>query len=192
VRSGPGEARTILLFHIISARPSKQPLTVRTFLKVYMELGSYFLFLQEQIKDIIIISQLLKRQVQQLLKCQVLPSLRLQRCHRAHPRRRRRFHHGVCTAVQRLLNQVPINNNISLPQCVLTVIFRHEQAPALVQPQPAGMLKVRCGPRAVCRARLGAARQRRHWHRSSAGVDCACLPLRSCPPCPPLRPWVIV
>jgi hypothetical protein len=28
---------------------------VRTFLKVYMELGSYFLFLQEQIKDIIIL-----------------------------------------------------------------------------------------------------------------------------------------
>ena len=28
---------------------------VRTFLKVYMELSSYFLFLQEQIKDIIII-----------------------------------------------------------------------------------------------------------------------------------------
>jgi len=28
-----------------SARPSKQPLMVRTFLKVYMELGSYFLFL---------------------------------------------------------------------------------------------------------------------------------------------------
>jgi hypothetical protein len=28
---------------------------VRTFLKVYMELGSYFLFLQEQITDIIII-----------------------------------------------------------------------------------------------------------------------------------------
>ena len=48
-------ARTILLFHIISARPSKQPRMVRTFLKVYMELGSYFLFLQEQIKDIIII-----------------------------------------------------------------------------------------------------------------------------------------
>jgi len=42
VRSGPGAARTILLM-------------VRTFLKVYMELGSYFLFLQEQIKDIIII-----------------------------------------------------------------------------------------------------------------------------------------
>ena len=40
VRSGPGAARTILLFHIISARPSKQPLRVRTFLKVYMELGS--------------------------------------------------------------------------------------------------------------------------------------------------------
>jgi hypothetical protein len=42
VRSGLGEARTILLLHIISARPSKQPLMVRTFLKVYMELGSYF------------------------------------------------------------------------------------------------------------------------------------------------------
>jgi hypothetical protein len=28
---------------------------VRTFLKVYMELSSYFLFLQKQIKDIIII-----------------------------------------------------------------------------------------------------------------------------------------
>ena len=56
VRSGPGEARTILLLHIISVRPSKQPLMVRTFLKVYMELGSYFLFLQEQIKDIIIIA----------------------------------------------------------------------------------------------------------------------------------------
>ena len=55
MRSGPGAARTILPFHIISARPSKQPLMVRTFLKVYMELGSYFLFLQEQIKDIIII-----------------------------------------------------------------------------------------------------------------------------------------
>jgi hypothetical protein len=54
VRSGPGEARTILLLHTISVRPSKQPLMVRTFLKVYMELGSYFLFLQEQIKDIII------------------------------------------------------------------------------------------------------------------------------------------
>jgi GTPase involved in cell partitioning and DNA repair len=54
VRSGPGEARTILLLHIISVRPSKQSLMVRTFLKVYIELGSYFLFLQEQIKDIII------------------------------------------------------------------------------------------------------------------------------------------
>jgi hypothetical protein len=42
MRSGPGEARTILLLHIISVRPSKQPLMVRTFLKVYMELGSYF------------------------------------------------------------------------------------------------------------------------------------------------------
>ena len=45
---------TILLSHIISARPSKQPLMVRTFLKVYMEIGFYSLFLQEQIKDIII------------------------------------------------------------------------------------------------------------------------------------------
>ena len=54
VRSRPGAARTILLSHIISARPSQQPLMVRTFLKVYMELGFYFLFLQEQIKDIII------------------------------------------------------------------------------------------------------------------------------------------
>ena len=41
----------------ISARPSKQPLMVRTFLKVYMELGFYFLFLQEQIKDIIILQK---------------------------------------------------------------------------------------------------------------------------------------
>ena len=56
MRSGPGEARTILLLHIISVRPSKQPLMVLNFLKVYTELGSYFLFLQEQIKDIIIIN----------------------------------------------------------------------------------------------------------------------------------------
>jgi hypothetical protein len=55
VRSGPREARTILVLHIISVRPSKHPLMVRTFLKVYMEIGSSFLFLQEQIKDIIII-----------------------------------------------------------------------------------------------------------------------------------------
>ena len=32
------------------------PLMVRTFLKVYIEIGSYFLFLKEQIKDIIIIT----------------------------------------------------------------------------------------------------------------------------------------
>ena len=56
VRSRPGAARTILLSHIISARPSKQPLMVRTFLKVYMKLGSYFLFSKEQIKEIIIIN----------------------------------------------------------------------------------------------------------------------------------------
>ena len=42
VKSGPGEARTILLLHITSARPSKQPRMVRTFLKGYMELGSSF------------------------------------------------------------------------------------------------------------------------------------------------------
>jgi len=40
VRSGPGEARTILLLHIISVRPSKQPLMVRTFLKVFCILYS--------------------------------------------------------------------------------------------------------------------------------------------------------
>ena len=55
MRSGQGAARTILLLHIIRVRPSKQPRMVRTFLNVDMELGSYFLFLQEQIKDIIII-----------------------------------------------------------------------------------------------------------------------------------------
>ena len=42
MRSGPGAARTILLLRVICASPSKQPLMVRTFLKVYMELGSYF------------------------------------------------------------------------------------------------------------------------------------------------------
>ena len=35
---------TILLLHIISVRPSKQPLMVRTFLKVYMDLGPFFCF----------------------------------------------------------------------------------------------------------------------------------------------------
>ncbi len=42
MRSGSGASRTILLIHIISDRPSKQTLMVRTFLKVYMDLGSYF------------------------------------------------------------------------------------------------------------------------------------------------------
>jgi hypothetical protein len=51
---GVSRSGSILLSHIISDRPSKQSLMVRTFQKVYMELGSYFLFLQEQIKDIII------------------------------------------------------------------------------------------------------------------------------------------
>jgi hypothetical protein len=35
VRSGPGAARTIPLFHTISARPPKQPRMVGTFLKVH-------------------------------------------------------------------------------------------------------------------------------------------------------------
>jgi hypothetical protein len=35
VRSRPGAARTILLFHIISARPSKQPRMVGSTLGVY-------------------------------------------------------------------------------------------------------------------------------------------------------------
>jgi hypothetical protein len=61
VRSGPGEVRTILLLHIISVRPSKQPLVVRVFLKVYVEIDSSFLFLQEQIKDIIIIETTSRR-----------------------------------------------------------------------------------------------------------------------------------
>ncbi len=69
MRSGPGEARTILLLHIISVRPSEQPLMVRTFLKVYMELGSSFLFLQEQIKDIIMRGLL-------VLETRVVPQLR--------------------------------------------------------------------------------------------------------------------
>ena len=44
----------------MSARPSKQPRMVRTFLKVYMERGSYFLFLQEQVKDIIIMTSIIE------------------------------------------------------------------------------------------------------------------------------------
>ena len=36
MRSGPGAARTILLFHIISASPSKQPLMVGRILGVYI------------------------------------------------------------------------------------------------------------------------------------------------------------
>ena len=52
VRSGSEEARTILLFHIISVRPSKQPL-VRTFPQGIYGARLLFFFLQEQIKDII-------------------------------------------------------------------------------------------------------------------------------------------
>ena len=39
VRSGPGAARTILLFHTISARPLKQPRMVRTFHRYTRGLG---------------------------------------------------------------------------------------------------------------------------------------------------------
>ncbi len=48
VRSGSGKARTILLLHIISVSPHKQSLMVCTFLKVYMDLCSYFLFLKNK------------------------------------------------------------------------------------------------------------------------------------------------
>jgi hypothetical protein len=42
-RAGSGSHSGMELWRsIISVRPSKQPLMVRTFLKVYMELGSYF------------------------------------------------------------------------------------------------------------------------------------------------------
>ena len=55
----PGAALVVVCLAVVTLPPrstSKQPLMVRTFLKVYMELVSYFLFLQEQIKDIIIIA----------------------------------------------------------------------------------------------------------------------------------------
>jgi hypothetical protein len=58
VRSGPGAARTILLFHTISVRPSKQAGKVGSTLGVYIFalifVSARTLFLQEQIKDIII------------------------------------------------------------------------------------------------------------------------------------------
>ena len=50
----PALRAEVALCRVPGQGPSKQPLMVRTFLKVYMELSSYFLFLQEQIKDIII------------------------------------------------------------------------------------------------------------------------------------------
>jgi hypothetical protein len=37
VRSGPGAARTMLLFHTLSVKPSKQPLMVRTLLKAWSQ-----------------------------------------------------------------------------------------------------------------------------------------------------------
>jgi hypothetical protein len=54
VRSVPGEARTILLLQIISARPSKQP--YGTYLPQGIWSSAPILFLQEQIKGIIIIN----------------------------------------------------------------------------------------------------------------------------------------
>ncbi len=53
-RSRQGERRTILLLHTISARPSKTPRVVGSTLGVYS--FGLILFLQEQIKDIIIIN----------------------------------------------------------------------------------------------------------------------------------------
>jgi hypothetical protein len=54
---------------------------VRTFLKVYMELGSYFLFLQEQIKDIIIIEGLQSAlsQLRDVALCQRLRAAHLRK-----------------------------------------------------------------------------------------------------------------
>jgi hypothetical protein len=73
VRSGPGAARTILLFHTISARPSKQPRMVGSTLGVY-SFGLFF-FLQEQIKDIIISStHTLKALLQTILGIWSAPS----------------------------------------------------------------------------------------------------------------------
>jgi hypothetical protein len=43
VRSGPGAAGTILHLYIVSARPSKQPLMVRTFLKAHTRLRLAYL-----------------------------------------------------------------------------------------------------------------------------------------------------
>ncbi len=56
VRKQPRMVRIFLKVYMeLGSYFFKQSLMVRTFLKVHMELGSYFLFLQEQIKDIIII-----------------------------------------------------------------------------------------------------------------------------------------
>ncbi len=52
MRSGPGSVRVILLFHTISARPSKQPRMVGSTLGVY----SFGLILFLPIKDIMIIT----------------------------------------------------------------------------------------------------------------------------------------
>jgi hypothetical protein len=56
VRSGPGEARTILLLHIISVRPSKNPIMVWYVPSSrYIWSSAPIFFLQEQIEDIIIL-----------------------------------------------------------------------------------------------------------------------------------------
>jgi len=49
VRSRPGAARTILLFHIISARPSKQPCMVFRTLGVYKDEKVLFSYLGYEI-----------------------------------------------------------------------------------------------------------------------------------------------
>jgi hypothetical protein len=48
VRIGPGAARTILLFHTISARPSKQPRMVGSTLAVY-SFALIFVFMRESV-----------------------------------------------------------------------------------------------------------------------------------------------
>jgi hypothetical protein len=54
VTTRPREVRTITILHIISARPSKQPLMVRTPSSRYIWSSAPILLLEDQIKDIII------------------------------------------------------------------------------------------------------------------------------------------
>ena len=59
-------------------------------------------------------------------------------------------------------NNFEITKFFALPDNAPPASFRHEQASALVQRQHNWLLEARAGPRAVGRARLGAARQRGH------------------------------